>query len=118
MLKQDSDNSPSVSIALSGNRSVRELTEIADKVVKVQVERANGVGEVQIVGGLERAMSIWVEADRLAAYQLSIADVRNALQQQVLSAGHSCTRSPDAVHSFDCSVKPQVQLQQVLLQST
>ena len=82
IVKQDSDNSPSLSIALSGNLSIRELTEIADKIVKVPLERSPGVGEVQIVGGLERAMSIWVEADRLAAYQLSIADVRNALQQQ------------------------------------
>jgi HAE1 family hydrophobic/amphiphilic exporter-1 len=82
IMKQDSDNSPILSITLSGNLSIRELTEIADKIVKVPLERAPGVGEVQIVGGLERAMSIWVEADRLAAYQLSIADVRNALQQQ------------------------------------
>src|SRR5215204_5754826 len=82
IMKQDSDNAPSLSIALSGNFSIRELTEIADKIVKVPLERSPGVGEVQIVGGLERAMSIWVEADRLAAYQLSIADVRSALQQQ------------------------------------
>lgn len=82
IVKQDSDSAPSLSIALSGNLSIRELTEIADKVVKVPLERSAGVGEVQIVGGLERAMSIWVEADRLAAYQLSISDVRNALQQQ------------------------------------
>jgi HAE1 family hydrophobic/amphiphilic exporter-1 len=82
IMKQDSDRSAIVSIALSGNLSIRELTEIADKIVKVPLERAPGVGEVQIVGGLERAMSIWVEADRLAAYKLSIAEVRNALQQQ------------------------------------
>ncbi len=82
IMKQDSDNSPVLSIAISGNLSVRELTEIADKIVKVPLERSPGVGEVQIVGGLERAMSIWVEADRLAAYQLSIAEVRSALQQQ------------------------------------
>ena len=82
IMKQDSDRDPILSIALSGQLSIRELTEIADKIVKVPLERAPGVGEVQIVGGLERAMSIWVEADRLAAYRLSIADVRNALQQQ------------------------------------
>ena len=82
IMKQDSDRDPILSIALSGQLSIRELTEIADKIVKVPLERAPGVGEVQIVGGLERAMSIWVEADRLAAYQLSIAEVRNALQQQ------------------------------------
>jgi len=82
ILKQDSDNSPVLSIALSGNLSIRELTEIADKIVKVPLERSAGVGEVQIVGGLERAMSIWVDADRLAAYQLPITEVRAALQQQ------------------------------------
>jgi HAE1 family hydrophobic/amphiphilic exporter-1 len=82
IMKQDSDRAPILSIALSGQLSIRELTEIADKIVKVPLERAPGIGEVQIVGGLERAMSIWVEADRLAAYKLSIAEVRNALQQQ------------------------------------
>jgi HAE1 family hydrophobic/amphiphilic exporter-1 len=82
IMKQDSDRDPILSIALSGQLSIRELTEIADKIVKVPLERAPGVGEVQIVGGLERAMSIWIEADRLAAYQLSIAEVRSALQQQ------------------------------------
>jgi HAE1 family hydrophobic/amphiphilic exporter-1 len=82
IMKQDSDRSPILSIALSGQLSIRELTEIADKIVKVPLERAPGIGEVQIVGGLERAMSIWVEADRLAAYKLSIAEVRSALQQQ------------------------------------
>ena len=43
----DNDSSPVLSIALSGNLSIRELTEIADKIVKVHLERSNGVGEVQ-----------------------------------------------------------------------
>ncbi len=80
--KQNSEQTPTLSVALFGNLSIRELTEIADKTVKVGLERSTGVGEVQIVGGLERAVNIWVEADRLAAYRLPIAEVRNALQQQ------------------------------------
>ena len=80
--KFNSDNSPSISIALSGNLSVRELTEIADKVVKPRIERSSGVGEVQIVGGLERAISIWVDADRLAAYKLPISEIQSALTRQ------------------------------------
>src|SRR5688500_6608291 len=82
ILKQDSDRAPVLSIALSGNLSIRELTEIADKVVKLPLERSPGVGEVQIVGGLARAVNIWIEADRLAAFRLPITDVRGALQQQ------------------------------------
>lgn len=80
--KFDNDLSPVMSITLSGNRSLRELTELADKVVKVQLERAPGVGEVEIVGGLARAVSIWIDADRLAAYQIPITAVRQAIVRQ------------------------------------
>jgi hydrophobic/amphiphilic exporter-1 (mainly G- bacteria), HAE1 family len=82
ILKQDADRSPVLSVAISGDRSQRELTEIADNVVRVQLERSRGVGEVTLVGGLQRAVNVWVEADRLAAYQLPITEVRAALQQQ------------------------------------
>lgn len=80
--KFDNDSSPVLTVALSGNRPLRELTELADKVVKVQLERSAGVGEVQIVGGLERAINVWVDAHRLAAYQIPITLVRDALVRQ------------------------------------
>ena len=80
--KRDNEDSPILTIALSGDRPLRELTEIADKIVKVQIERSVGVGEVRIVGGLERAINIWIDADRLAAYQIPITAVRDAIQRQ------------------------------------
>ncbi|HYC89212.1 MAG TPA: efflux RND transporter permease subunit [Thermoanaerobaculia bacterium] len=80
--KFDNDSSPVLTIALSGERSLRELTELADKTVRVQLERTGGVGEVRVVGGLERAINVWVDADRLAAYQLPITAVRTALDRQ------------------------------------
>src|SRR5262245_20671848 len=80
--KFDSDNSPSLSVALSGNRPIRELTELADKIVKLQLERAEGVGEVRILGGLLRAVNVWIDAERLAAYQIPINAVRDALVRQ------------------------------------
>src|SRR5262249_9239480 len=52
--KVDNDAEPVMTVALSADRSIRELTELADKVVKVQLERASGVGEIRVVGGLER----------------------------------------------------------------
>jgi HAE1 family hydrophobic/amphiphilic exporter-1 len=82
IFKQDNDRAPVLAIALSGNLSIRELTEIADKTVKIPLERSAGVGEVAIVGGLLRAVNIWIEADRLAAYRMPISEVRSALQQQ------------------------------------
>ncbi len=80
--KYDNESTPVLSIALSGSKSVRELTELADKVIKPQIERSTGVGEVQIVGGLERAINIWADADRLAAYRLPITRVADALARQ------------------------------------
>src|SRR5262245_20279414 len=80
--KFDSDNSATLSIALSANRPVRELTELADKVVKLQLERAAGVGEVRSTGGLLRAVNVWIDGERLAAYQVPINAVRDALIRQ------------------------------------
>src|ERR1700681_1460663 len=80
--KVNNDTTPVMTVALSGPHSIRELTEYADKVVKVQLERAGGVGEVNVVGGLERAINVWVDAERLAAYKIPITAVYNALQRQ------------------------------------
>ena len=80
--KFDNDSTPVISLALTADRSLRELTELADKTVRVQLERVSGVGEVQVVGGLDRAINVWIDADRLAAYQIPIATVRSALARQ------------------------------------
>src|SRR5438477_3365657 len=80
--KFNNDSTAVVTVALSGDRSIRELTEYADKVVKVQLERAGGVGEVDVVGGLNRAINVWIDAQRLAAYKIPITKVRDALQRQ------------------------------------
>ena len=91
--KSDNDSQPVLTIALSGERTLRELTELADKVVKVRLERSDGVGDVQLVGGLTRSMNIRVEADRLEAYRIPITLVRDAIvRQNTDSAGGNVTR--------------------------
>jgi hydrophobic/amphiphilic exporter-1 (mainly G- bacteria), HAE1 family len=80
--KQDNDSAPVMSVAVSANRSVRELTELADRAVRAQLERVAGVGEVRIVGGQRRAIKIWVSSDRLSAYGIPITAVRDAITAQ------------------------------------
>jgi len=80
--KFNNDSQPVMSLALSGPLSIRELTEIADKVIKVDLERAAGVGEIAIVGGAERTINIWIDADRLAAQNIPATAVRDALSRQ------------------------------------
>lgn len=93
--KFNNDLSPVLTLALSADRPIRELTELADKLVKIPLERSTGVGEVRIVGGLERAINVWVDADRLAAYQIPITAVRNAIvRQHVDVPGGNVTEGP------------------------
>ena len=80
--KFNNDSAPVMTIAMSSDRSLRELTELADKLARPQFERVGGVGEVSVVGGLERAINVWVDADRLAAYQIPITSVQQALARQ------------------------------------
>ena len=80
--KFNNEDAPVLTIALSSDRSIRELTEYADKVIRPQFERSAGVGEVDIGGGLERAINVWVDPDRLRAYGIPITAVRDALVRQ------------------------------------
>ncbi|HZR80157.1 MAG TPA: efflux RND transporter permease subunit [Candidatus Binatia bacterium] len=82
VVKFDLDASPVMRIAVSGDRDPREITEIARKKIKEDIETISGVGSVTIIGGQERAVQIYVDTDKLDAYNLSIAQVRRALQSQ------------------------------------
>ena len=93
--KFNNDTSPVATIALTGDRPLRELTEYADKVVKVQLERSPGVGQVNLVGGLLRAVNVWIDPDRLTAYQIPITAVRDALvRQNAEEPGGNVTSGP------------------------
>ena len=80
--KQDTDSSPVMSLAVSGPRSSSELFMLADRYVKNVIESAPGVGQVTIAGSADRAVQVNIDARRLAAHQLSILQVREALQRQ------------------------------------
>ncbi|MCL2640164.1 MAG: efflux RND transporter permease subunit, partial [Phycisphaerales bacterium] len=82
--KLDFGAQPVMSIAVSGNRSLREVTEIADKHISQNLTSLPGVGSVTMTGGLKRAIQITVDTDKLRAYNLGINDVRGALANQNL----------------------------------
>jgi HAE1 family hydrophobic/amphiphilic exporter-1 len=80
--KFDPDAAPVLSLALSAKKPVRDLTEYADKVLRRQLESVNGVGQVLVLGGRPRQINVWLDADRLRAYNLTVNDVSRALQAQ------------------------------------
>ncbi len=80
--KFDPDATPIMQIVLSSPRPLREVTEIADKQIKPQLENINGIGQIQLVGGLKREIRVWVDPDKMRAYNLAISDVANALSSR------------------------------------
>jgi HAE1 family hydrophobic/amphiphilic exporter-1 len=82
--KLDTDAAPVLRIAVSAQRSLREVTDIADKKIKERIESINGVGNVEIVGGREREIQIWVDPDKMRAFNVPVAEVANAMKLQNL----------------------------------
>src|SRR5215475_5930750 len=78
----DPDSAPVLSLALSANKPVRDITEFADKVLRRQLESVDGVGQVLVLGGRSRQINVWLDGDRLRAYNITVNDVARALQAQ------------------------------------
>lgn len=80
--KIDPDADPILSVMLSGDMPTRELTEFADKVVKERLQRVSGVGQVTILGGRKRQIRVWLDADKMRAYNVTADDVVNSLRRE------------------------------------
>src|SRR5450432_906406 len=84
VLKFDPDAAPVLQIAVSAPRPLRDLTMIADKLIKQKLENSKGVGQIRIVGGAKREIHVLVDPDKLRSFNLTITDVFNALRSQNL----------------------------------
>ena len=94
----DPDSAPVLSLALTANKPVREITEYADKVIRRQLESLEGVGQVLVVGGRPRQINIGLHADRLRAYNLTVTDVSRALNlQNAETPGGRMDQGPQSV---------------------
>ncbi len=80
--KLDTDATPVIRVAVSAPRSLKEVTDIADKQIKQNIESINGVGDVAIIGGRQREIAIWVDPDKLRAFNVTVAEVANAVRLQ------------------------------------
>jgi hydrophobic/amphiphilic exporter-1 (mainly G- bacteria), HAE1 family len=82
--KADPDSQPVIQYAISAPRSTVELTDIVVNQIQERVENADGVGEVQVYGGRQREIKVYIDPARLRAYNLSVTEVVTALRQQNL----------------------------------
>ncbi len=81
--KADADSNPIIAINVKGgDRSLLEMSSIAEKRFKERLQTIEGVSEVRIWGEKRYSMRINMDPALLAAYQLTPLDVRNALNRE------------------------------------
>src|SRR5260370_22403734 len=96
--KADPDSDPVIVLAISGSRSKRELTEIADKQIRRALETVDGVGGVDLSGGQARQINVMLDLNKLNAYNMTAQEVRDAVTSENIEApGGRIGRGPTEV---------------------
>ncbi len=82
IMKMDPDAAPILTIALTAPASAREVTELADKTLRREIESISGVGQVLLVGGRPRQVNVWIDPEKLSKFGLSAPEIERALRTQ------------------------------------
>ena len=85
--RYDPADRPVFSVAVTNDasaqpRSLRDLTTIADQVVKKRLENVRGVGSVTLVGGVMREIQIYVKPNDMEALGIGVDQVINAVRSE------------------------------------
>jgi len=80
--KQDPDAAPVVTLAISGDRDPKELTDIVETQINEPLATVHGIGGTQLTGDRRRQIQLLLDADRLTAYGLTAEQVRTAVERQ------------------------------------
>ncbi len=83
--KSNPDDTPILTVGLSGPFSRALLADIARYQVEDSLETLPGVGQIQMMGYLDRNIRIWVDAEKLVAANVTVTDVISAIQKQHIS---------------------------------
>ncbi len=80
--KVDTNASPVIWLALSGDRTIQQLNLYANNILKKKFETIQGVGEVQLGGRRDRVIRVNVNPERMAAYKLTANDLITAFDRE------------------------------------
>lgn len=81
--KRDADASPVIWIGVASDRYTPiELTDLAEKQMKNRLQTVAGVSSIFIGGEQRFAIRLWLDAERMAAHQVTILDIQQALREQ------------------------------------
>jgi hydrophobe/amphiphile efflux-1 (HAE1) family protein len=115
----DTDNQQPVvyAVLLSDKRSLRELTFLAEKVVKQSIERVGGVGQIELSGTARRQIEIRLKPERMTQAGVGAEQIMQALRTMNLNApvGEVRGRSGDAVVRVDGRMREPREFEQLVV---
>ncbi|NMM50286.1 efflux RND transporter permease subunit [Marinigracilibium pacificum] len=83
VIKADADSEPIVFLNLkSDERSLLELSQIAENTFKERFQTIPGVSQVDIWGEKKYSMRLWMDPDKLSAFKITPLDVYSAVSEQ------------------------------------
>ncbi len=112
------DDNAIVSVAIqSETRSTRELTTLADQVVKRRLENSRGVGRVTLVGGLKREIQIQLRPAEMEALKVGVDQIINALrnENQELPAGTLVSKDREQVVQIKARLKTPGEFERIIV---
>jgi hydrophobe/amphiphile efflux-1 (HAE1) family protein len=96
--KLDPDATPVLFISVKADKPIREITEVADKVLVPRLENVSGVGQISIIGGRERQINVILDPVKLRSLGLTAADVQRVIAgQNVTMPGGNLDSGPTSV---------------------
>ncbi|WP_437528294.1 efflux RND transporter permease subunit [Sorangium sp. So ce726] len=86
---------PVLIVSVKSNKPIRELSEIADKQVRRQIEGIAGVGQVNVIGAQNRQLNVWLDPVALRAQEITAAEVQRTIgAQNLMTPGGSVETGP------------------------
>tara|TARA_R110000868_G_scaffold383578_2_gene650590 strand:+ start:2616 stop:5735 length:3120 start_codon:yes stop_codon:yes gene_type:complete len=84
--KFDPNNSPIVVVGANSDKNLADLTRLLDREITKRFEQINGVGSIDIWGGVDREIKVDIKRDRLIASGLSTLQVQQAISRENTNA--------------------------------
>ena len=117
--KVDTNASPVIWLALSGDRTIQQLNLYANNILKKKFETIQGVGEVQLGGRRDRVIRVIVNPARMAAYKLTANDLTAAFNREhvQLSGGFLVSQQAEQLLKLDLEFHSTIELADLIINS-
>jgi hydrophobic/amphiphilic exporter-1 (mainly G- bacteria), HAE1 family len=96
---------PIIRTGVTSSLSERDFYQFVKEIVKPGLSRVKGVGQVTIIGGLEREIKVNINLDKISGYNLSILQVVQALKQSNMDFPAGNVKDEDGLYTIRVSGK-------------